>query len=99
MAAKIFLLSPAHCGGIRASYVYNDCATFELARKLRTPAGASIGEVFSFLSGLYFRGKLTYATHFATHERTYVITTDRGLLPASTSISVDDLRAMRQVDL
>ena len=27
--------------------------------------GAPIGEVFSFLSSLYFRGKLTYAQRFA----------------------------------
>ena len=27
--------------------------------------GAPLGEVFSFLSALYFRGKLTYAQRFA----------------------------------
>jgi len=97
MSAKIFLLSPAHCGGKRASYLFNDQATFELARKIRTPAGATIGETFAFLSGLYFRGKLAYATHFG--QQSLVITTNRGLLPADTSISVPDLRAMADVEL
>jgi len=97
MKSKIFLLSPAHCGGKRASYLFNDQATFELARKIRTPAGATIGETFSFLSGLYFRGKLAYANHFGPGA--YVITTDRGLVPVHRQITVDDLRAMGDVEL
>jgi hypothetical protein len=40
-------------------------ASFELATELRDPHGAPIGEVFAFVSGLYFRGKLTYARAFA----------------------------------
>ena len=55
---RIFLLSPAHCGGERAKLLFRPQARFELAVKLRTPQGAMIGEVFAFLSGLYFRGKL-----------------------------------------
>lgn len=40
-------------------------ASFDLARRLRSRRGAPIGEVFSFVSGLYFRGKLAYARRFA----------------------------------
>ena len=40
-------------------------ATFDLATRLRSPGGAPLGEVFSFLSGLYFRGKLAYGRRFA----------------------------------
>jgi hypothetical protein len=65
MKARVFLLSPAHCGGERAQLVLREEARFELARRLRTREGASLGEVFSFLSGLYFRGKLAYARSFA----------------------------------
>lgn len=64
MRSRIFLLSPANCGGIRAKRVVSDAARFALAEQLRTPAGASLGEVFSFVSGLYFRGKLAYARRF-----------------------------------
>jgi hypothetical protein len=55
---RIFLLSPARTDGKRASMAMNPTAKFELARQLRSDVGASIGDVFSFLSGLYFRGKL-----------------------------------------
>jgi hypothetical protein len=39
-------------------------ANFELARALHSPEGAPLGEVFSFISGLYFRGKEAYAREF-----------------------------------
>jgi len=39
-------------------------ASFELARQVQIGA-ASLGDVFAFCSGLYFRGKLAYARHFA----------------------------------
>src|SRR5690606_20239197 len=61
---RVFLLSPAHCGGRRAQLLLNEAAEFPLAQRIRSPEGAPLGEVFSFLSGLYFRGKLTYARRF-----------------------------------
>src|SRR5438477_10330555 len=84
--ARLFLLSPAHCGGERAKLIYRPEARFELAMQLRTPMGASIGTTFSFLSGLYFRGKLAYAQRFANPPPgacgDLVITTNRGLIPS-----------------
>src|SRR5256885_12138295 len=62
---RIFLLSPAHCGGRRARQAMSPNATFALAAALRSPGGAPLGDFFSFISGLYFRGKLTYARRFA----------------------------------
>lgn len=101
-ALRIFLLSPAHCGGKRAGVLLNDRATFPLAQQLRSD-GITLGEAFSFLSGLYFRGKLTYAGRFARppvgQSGVQVITTDRGLLPADTAIGVRDLRAFGTVDI
>lgn len=92
---KIFLLSPANCGGERAKLLFRPEARFELALKLRTPQGASIGEIFSFLSGLYFRGKLAYARHFASSPDDHlVITTNRGLLPAGTFVTIRELQKM-----
>jgi hypothetical protein len=43
-------------------------ATFPLAEQLRSKQGAKLGDVFSFVSGLYFRGKLTYARRFAAPD-------------------------------
>lgn len=55
--------------------------------------------VMSFLSGLYFRGKLAYANAFAPPERILVITTNRGLVPASTRITIDDLARFAETDI
>jgi len=93
MNRRVFLLSPASTSGRRTQYLFNDRADFELALKIRRKRGASIGEVFAFLSGLYFRGKLTYANAFATRASTLVITPDRGLVPPETRVTLDDLRA------
>jgi hypothetical protein len=101
-ARRIFLLSPAHCGGKRAGILLNERAAFPLAERLRSP-GISLGEAFSFLSGLYFRGKLTYAAHFARPPEgqagVQVITTDRGLLPPDTMIGLRELREFGKVDI
>src|SRR3954469_14381046 len=99
---QIFLLSPARCDGKRARVLLNPRAEFELAVRLRTQ-GASIGEVFSFMSGLYFRGKMAYAAAFgrapAGLADAYVITTDRGLIPSGTVVRGEDLEAFAGVDL
>ena len=65
LTSQIFLLSPANCGGRRAAMVMSERATFELATRLRTADGAPLGELFAFMSGLYFRGKLAYSRAFA----------------------------------
>jgi hypothetical protein len=99
---RIFLLSPAYAGGERARMVLRDQAQFELARRLRDK-GASVAEVFTFLSGLYFRGKIAYADAFAQPPRgmpgVLVITPTRGLIDARTRIRLDDLREFAAVDI
>jgi len=101
-ARRIFLLSPAHCGGKRAAILLNERADFPLAQRLRSP-GITLGEAFSFLSGLYFRGKLTYAAQFARPPEgqagVRVITTDRGLLPPDTPIGARELREFGTVEI
>ena len=93
----IFLLSPARCDGERARLLLNPAATFELARRIAQPPGAPLGEVFSFLSGLYFRAKLAYARAFG--RRSLVITTDRGLMDPDVPVTRDDLLAFAAVDI
>src|ERR1700730_12160261 len=79
---RIFLLSPANAGVIRAKMIMSDNARFILARRLRND-GLPLGELFSFISGLYFRGKLAYAQTFASPPAgvpgIFVITAGRGL--------------------
>ena len=62
---RIFLLSPANAGGLRAKMIMSENARFILARRLRND-GLPIGELFTIISGLYFRGKLAYAQTFAS---------------------------------
>jgi hypothetical protein len=96
---KVFLLSPANTGGKRAQMLLNPAATFELAVRLRSE-GLSIAESFSFLSGLYFRGKAAYARHFAAQqENILVITAGRGLLPLDTLLTPADFAAFREVPI
>lgn len=80
----------------------NERAQFALARRLRSDDPPTLGEVFTFLSGLYFRGKLAYANVFARpqHESAVlVITPNRGLVPAATPIALNELRAFGEVDI
>jgi hypothetical protein len=77
-------------------------AAFELALRMRRD-GAPLGEVFAFLSALYFRGKLTYAQRFATPPEgspgVFVITPDRGLVVPETAITIADVRAFARVPI
>jgi hypothetical protein len=100
---QVFLLSPARCDGARARLLLQPTAAFDLAQRLRGSGGAPLGEVFSFLSGLYFRGKLAYASAFArltsNTPASWIITTDRGLVPPEHAVQRDDLIAFSQVDI
>jgi hypothetical protein len=101
--SPLFLLSPARSDGRRAKMLLNPKAQFPLAVRLREPEGADIGEVFSFLSKLYFRGKLTYARTFADPSvrpsPILVITADRGLVPPETRLRREDLEQFCEVDI
>ena len=103
MSARVFLLSPAHCGGERARLVLRERARFDLARRLRSREGASLGEVFSFFSGLYFRGKLAYARSFARppagQDGVLVITPCQGLRSPASRVGAPLLRRYGGVDI
>ncbi len=103
---RVFVLSPANCSGLRARRLLSERAAFELARRLRGPGGAPLGEVFSFMSGLYFRGKLAYARAFAEPPAgleavlgggTLVIVPGAGLWPADRPVTPSELRAFARV--
>jgi hypothetical protein len=100
---RIFILSPANSGGERARLLYNSNARFDLARQLQRGEKRAIGEIFSFLSGLYFRGKFAYSTRFARPPRklfgVYVITSNRGLLPVGQLLSLEELRNFATVPI
>jgi len=99
----IFLLSPANASGRRAKMLLNEAADFELARRLHS-SGLDLGEMFSFMSSLYFRGKLSYARAFSRANKVLpgvmIITPSRGLLLPDTLIRRETLLEMAscQVD-
>jgi hypothetical protein len=73
-------------------------ANFDLARRVRSEEGAPIGDVFAFVSGLYFRGKLAYARQFASRA-SVVITPNQGLWPIDARVDVATLRSFADVDI
>jgi hypothetical protein len=120
---RIFVLSPARLDGVRARALLQpkrrtgaalDRPSATLAAALRTREGVPIGDVFRFMSGLYFRGKLTYAKRFARPEASWsrgsenaswvgsgvlVITANRGLVPAETRVCIEHLEAFAETDI
>jgi hypothetical protein len=92
---RIFLLSPASVAGTRAALLMGTSSELEMARRLRGH-GLPLGELFSFISGLYFRGKLAYASAFSNAPQgvhgVFVITASGGLVPPDTAITLDRLR-------
>jgi hypothetical protein len=97
----VFLLSPASCAGTRAGLLLRGGAS-PLAARLRD-GGAPLGEVFTFMSSLYFRGKLAYATAFGAPPPGWagalVMAPGRGLVAADRPIGIADLRAMSFIDV
>lgn len=101
---RIFLLSPASSSGKRAALLFNDRAEFDIARRVREQPGAPLGEVFSFLSGLYFRGKLTYAREFQNPPPSrapgiQIITPSDGLYAPGSLVTLKDLERFATVPI
>src|SRR6187549_3722011 len=101
--ACIFLISPANLSGRRGALLFNPAAQFPLALQLRSSHGAELGELFSFVSGLYFRGKLAYARAFGRspvgQQAAYVISAGGGLCTPEERISLERLQRWTQVSI
>ena len=81
----------------------NPAANFELAGALRSAEGAPLGDVFSFVSGLYFRGKREYARAFAQPPPNvaggYVMTAGGGLCVLDERVSLERIRRWAGVSI
>lgn len=101
-AHTIFLLSPANLAVERGKLLFNPNAGFPLAAQIRAGT-ASIGEVMSFVSGLYFRGKLAYARAFERPPGdlpgVLVITAGQGLCLPHEPVTLARMRAWAEVDI
>jgi DNA polymerase (family 10) len=101
---RVFLLSPADCAGKRARLLLLRVGSeSELALRLHGPEGAALGELFSFVSSLYFRGKLAYARAFARpplgQGGIHVITPSDGLKPPESRVRPSDLQRFGRVPI
>ncbi len=80
---RVFMLSPASCTGRRAAAILAGTSGWARAPAL-VEGAVRLGELFSFLSSLYFRGKLAYAEAFRRPVDDpggiRIITATRGLL-------------------
>jgi len=101
--AQIFLLSPANLSGRRGVMLLDPSAQFPLARELRSAPGAELGELFSFVSSLYFRGKLAYARAFGRaavgQDSAYVISAGGGLCRPEDRFSLERLQGWAKVSI
>jgi hypothetical protein len=99
---RIFLLSPARVGGQRTDLLLSPKARFDLAHQIQT-TGATLDEAFTFLSGLYFRGKSIYAKRFVRPYKKvpgiYVIISNHGLLPIDTIVTKEDLISFGEIPI
>ncbi len=80
---RVFLISPANAAGTRAKRLLDGTSPSDLARRLNA-TGAPLDEVFTYMSSLYFGGKLMYARKFSNPPPglpgILIITPSRGLL-------------------
>ncbi|MFZ5892744.1 MAG: hypothetical protein ACOY0T_16920 [Myxococcota bacterium] len=97
----MMLLSPVRLNGQRGRALLAPESELALAKRLRAQDGAPIDEVFSFVSGLYFRGKASYASKFARCSQdlpaAFVISAGGGLCRLDERVDVDRLRAWARV--
>lgn len=77
--------------------ILNPEASFALAQQVQSAEGAPLGEVFSFVSGLYFRGKVAYAQAFGPDA--LVMTAGGGLLAPGTRVTLSRLQGWQHVDV
>ncbi len=97
------LLSPANLGGKRGQQILNPKSDFGLARALRSAGGASLGDVFEFVSSLYFRGKREYQAAFARPPSGllsgYVMTAGGGLCALDEAVTLQRIRGWAAVSI
>ena len=100
---QVFLLSPASVAGVRARQLASPRARFAAAERFRGPEGVPLDEAFSFLSALYFRGKIAYARRFArppgelaAEGGIFVIAPGFGLVPPDWALTPERWRRLRR---
>jgi hypothetical protein len=98
-APTAFLLSPASLSGERARQLLDPDARFAAAKLYRSPEGVPIADAFTFVSSLYFRGKIAYARHFSAMPPALpvlIIAPGFGLVPPDWRITAARMKKLRR---
>jgi hypothetical protein len=88
--------------GVRAKQLMSPEARFTAAESFRSANGVAIADAFSFMSCLYFRGKIAYAKQFGapplgwTGPSMYIITPGFGLVPPDWNLNPVRMRRLQQ---
>jgi hypothetical protein len=97
------LISPAKLSGVRGRLLLAGESATPLVKRLHSREGAPLGDVMSFVSSLYFRGKASYARSFARAENgspaAFVMTAGGGLVPLDERIDLERLRGWAAVSV
>ena len=100
LPSTIFLLSPALLGGVRGRRILAGSGPAWLVEALAGGGQLPLGDVHTFISSLYFRGKRAYARRFGVRtvgSAALVITPDRGLVPEDEPVDREALARMAEV--
>lgn len=96
---NVFLLSPASLTGLRAKQLMSSRANFEAAQLYRTPEGVPIALAFTFMSALYFRGKISYAQTFAKPEDIHIIAPGFGFVSPDWRITGERMKVLQRTEV
>lgn len=97
-STRIFVLSPADLSGVRGRLVLSGTPGPPFMRVLLEGGSVPLGEVLSFVSSLYYRGKRLCGNTFGRRPdggpTTLAITSNRGLVPDAERVDLAGLRAL-----
>lgn len=101
--SRVFLLSPATLRGVRGRRILEGTCSADFMGGLNAGERVPLGEVYAFISSLYFRGKRAYAAAFgeagSLETAAWVVTPDRGLVPVGHPVDLETLRRFASVDI
>jgi len=101
-SSSIFLISPANMSGVRGTRLLCETGKGDVHMRLKGE-GVELGEVFSYVSSLYFRGKLEYGNAFGNKPSVgpgpYIITPSAGLVSPKTKVRLEELRAICNTEI
>lgn len=100
---RIFVLSPASLSGARGRRILEGEAGADFMAVLLAGGGVPLGDVYTFISSLYYRGKRSYAHRFGRRSgggpAVLTVTPNRGLFPEHGEVDLDDLRSFAAGDI